>query len=396
MPEVARVVLALEANEVAEEVMHFLDRSGTARVVGTAADDRQLIEAVRQLEPDAVVAHPSLVDPASVRGAALLALDTRESVASLRAAIRVGARGFFLWPGERDALAGATAATVTQPHAAVKRADVVAVHGARGGVGCTFVATHLAQAFAARDLDCVLIDADPTYGDVSSALGLPDDVHTIADLLPLVPELTPAHLDDALHAHDAGFRVLAAPPADRAASVGGADLAAILRVAAASCDVVVAAPPRHLGELATSCLAGADRVLEVLSLDVLSFRASDEGARSARAARRVVEGGVRGEPSVAQRDHTGRRRARLRRRTAGGDPGRPRRASGAGSSAVAAPEGSGRSCLRRARRSRARSVPAMTIASSASRRFTRCPRVPSPDKNREWAGSGSTGRADVR
>ncbi len=58
MAEVARVVLALEAHDVAEEVMHFLDRSGGARVVGTAADDRQLTEAVRQLDPDAVVAHP--------------------------------------------------------------------------------------------------------------------------------------------------------------------------------------------------------------------------------------------------------------------------------------------------------------------------------------------------
>jgi Flp pilus assembly CpaE family ATPase len=274
MPEVARVVLALEANEVAEEVMHFLDRSGTARVVGTAADDRQLVEAVRQLEPDAVVAHPSLVDPASVRGAAVLALDTRESVASLRAAIRVGARGFFLWPGEREALAGATAATVTQPHVALKRADVVAVHGARGGVGCTFVATHLAQAFAARDLDCVLIDADPTYGDISSALGLPDDLHTIADLLPLVPELTTAHLDEALHAHGAGFRVLAAPSAEHARSVAGADLAAVVQVAAASCDVVVVAPPRHLGDLASASFGAADRVLEVLTLDVLSFRSA--------------------------------------------------------------------------------------------------------------------------
>ena len=66
--------------------------------------------------------------------------------------------------------------------------------------------------------------------------------------------------------------MLAAPPADRAASVGHADLAAILGVAAASCDVVVAAPPRHLDEIATTCLAAADRVLEVLSLDVLSFR----------------------------------------------------------------------------------------------------------------------------
>ena len=58
MDQVARVVLALEAPEVAEEVMHFLDRSGRARVVATAGDDRQLAEAVRQLEPDAVVAEP--------------------------------------------------------------------------------------------------------------------------------------------------------------------------------------------------------------------------------------------------------------------------------------------------------------------------------------------------
>jgi uncharacterized Zn finger protein len=47
MDDVARVVLAVEAQEVAEEVLHFLDRSGRARVVATAADDRQLREAVR-------------------------------------------------------------------------------------------------------------------------------------------------------------------------------------------------------------------------------------------------------------------------------------------------------------------------------------------------------------
>jgi hypothetical protein len=36
MDQVARVVVALEAPDVAEEVMHFLDRSGRARVVATA------------------------------------------------------------------------------------------------------------------------------------------------------------------------------------------------------------------------------------------------------------------------------------------------------------------------------------------------------------------------
>ncbi len=275
MQEVARIVLALEANDVAEEVMHFLDRSGGARVVATASDDRQLVEAVRQLEPDAVVAQPSLVEPAAVRGPAVLALDTRESVASLRAAIRVGARGFYLWPGERDDLAGAAAATVAVPEAGEKRATVVAVHGAKGGVGSTFVATHLAQAFARRRLDCVLIDGDPTYGDVSAAIGVPiDDVHTIADLLPLVNELSTAHLDDATWMHPAGFRALAAPDPERAGNVTPGDLAAIVRVAASSCDAVVVSLPRELGGLTVAGLESADRVLEVLSLDVLSFRAA--------------------------------------------------------------------------------------------------------------------------
>ena len=98
------------------------------------------------------------------------------------------------------------AATITLPDVGDKRATVVAVHGARGGVGATFVATHLAQAFACRGLDCVLIDGDLTYGDVSAAIGVPlDDVHTIADLLPLVNELSGAHSTTPRGRTPAGF-----------------------------------------------------------------------------------------------------------------------------------------------------------------------------------------------
>jgi hypothetical protein len=51
MEEVARIVLALETPDVAEEVMHFLDRTGRARVVGTAVDASQLAEAVDSSSP---------------------------------------------------------------------------------------------------------------------------------------------------------------------------------------------------------------------------------------------------------------------------------------------------------------------------------------------------------
>jgi DNA-binding NarL/FixJ family response regulator len=152
MDDVTRVVLGLEEPGVAEEVMHFLDRGGRARVVATASDERQLAEAVRQLEPDAIVASPGLARLAgSISGGVLLALDTAESVRSLRGAIRAGARGFYVWPSEREELAGATArALPSADRVAGKRGLVLAVYGPRGGSGTTFLATHLAAGGAGR------------------------------------------------------------------------------------------------------------------------------------------------------------------------------------------------------------------------------------------------------
>ena len=128
MENVARIVLAMEQHDVAEEVMHFLDRSGHARVVATAADDRQLLEAIRQLEPDVVVGQSSLVNGAA-GSLPFLAVDTRESVGALRAAIRAGAGGFFVWPGDREALSTAAGAARVGPAALDRRAIVIAARG---------------------------------------------------------------------------------------------------------------------------------------------------------------------------------------------------------------------------------------------------------------------------
>ncbi|HEX6231208.1 MAG TPA: hypothetical protein VF029_05805, partial [Actinomycetota bacterium] len=171
----ARVVLALERSEVAEEVMHLLDRTGRARVVGTASDPRQLAEAVRQLEPDTVVATPSLLPSrGELNGSALLALDTTQSVATLRRAIRAGAAGFYLWPAEREELAAAAVRSRARPeHDVGGQAPVIAVYGARGGAGTTFLASHLAAAFARRKRECVLVDLDVVFADATAALGVP-------------------------------------------------------------------------------------------------------------------------------------------------------------------------------------------------------------------------------
>jgi Flp pilus assembly CpaE family ATPase len=120
----------------------------------------------------------------------------------------------------------------------------------------------------------VLIDADPMFGELEAALGAPDGVRSMGDLLPLGGELTLAHLDETLWTHPEGFRVLLSPPPREAASVGAADLRRVVEVGASSGDVVVLHLARVLDGATLAGFETADRVVEVLSLDVLSFRAA--------------------------------------------------------------------------------------------------------------------------
>jgi Flp pilus assembly CpaE family ATPase len=275
---VTRVVLALEEHDVAEEVMHFLDRSGHTHVVATAADDRQLAEAVRQLDPDAVIARPALIRSGSLDGRALFAIETQESVGALRAAIRAGARGYYVWPGERQELAAAVAASGVSIDEVARRALVVSVFAPRGGSGATFVATHLAAAFARRRLECFLVDADVVYADVTAALGAYGEgemtPRNIADLVSLFDETDGTRLGEALWRHSEGFGVLLGPDVARTEDLRPDAVRRALDAAARSSDVVVTHLPRSLDSFARPCVEFADRTIAVLSLDVFSFRAA--------------------------------------------------------------------------------------------------------------------------
>jgi MinD-like ATPase involved in chromosome partitioning or flagellar assembly len=280
MDDVARVVLALEAPHVAEEVLHYIDRSGLARVVATAADDRQLIEAIRQTEPDLVVAQPSLASAA--HASTIVVLDGRESVGGLRAALEAGARGFFVWPGDRERLLGTLARSTSGRGASGPRGMIVAIRAARGGAGATFVATHLAAAVARQGSTCLLIDGDPVADDLRSAVGAPlDGLHTVGDLLPVADQLQAAQIDDASWPHPAGFGLLAAP--DPSLRIAADDFATVIGAAASAANIVIVHLAKGIDEVVVAALRVSDLVLHVLTLDAVSFRATDralEGSSS--------------------------------------------------------------------------------------------------------------------
>ncbi len=271
MVGVARVLLACDEPMLAEEVMSFLDRTGRAKVVAAAADRQQLAEAVRQVSPDVIVATPSLAGHVDASVAPILVMDRSETVGGLRTALRTGAVGFTVWPDDRDGLAGLVASSASEAPvaSAAGPTKVITVVGARGGAGATFLATHLADACARLGSRTILIDVDPVFGEVGFALGAHRDpeARTARELVPMMDELTSAHLEEVLWPHPRGFRVL----------LGGEGLLpshhpGLLAAAGGVADALIVHVPRSdlLGSV--GLLAASDRLLCVLLLDVMSFQ----------------------------------------------------------------------------------------------------------------------------
>jgi len=270
------VALGFEELGLSEEVLHFLEHDPAFRVVGTATDRPGLTRLVREAHPATVVGSPALLAGADGDGAVRLAVSERESIGALRDAIRAGAAGFYRWPEERQSLTSDALRLVRRSEEErFDRGTVVAVYGARGGAGTTFLATHLAAACAGSGARTCLADCDPGYADVAAALGVPPNgpARTISDLVPVFDELTVQHVDDVLYEHPRGFRVLLGP-ADptEADAIEPAHVAAAIGVLAGHHDVLVLDVPRSMDDVARSALGAADHVLLVVTLDVLAFR----------------------------------------------------------------------------------------------------------------------------
>jgi pilus assembly protein CpaE len=272
------VVLAFEDPALQEEVLHFLDRLPRVRVLGVAGNGSELARCARDRRPHAIVASPGvLARTPDVDGTSVLVVAPVETTASLRTALQAGATGFYLWPEEREGL-GRDAERAASPPGEdpVGVSRVVAVHGPRGGAGCTFVATNLAAACADRDANTVLVDLDAFGADVTAAIGLPPDsaIPTTADLVPVAAELAEEHLDRVLHPHSRGFRVLPAPHRAGVDTLDRAGINAMLRLIRHRFDLAVLHLPRALGDAEIAALEASDVVLVVVTLDVLGVRAA--------------------------------------------------------------------------------------------------------------------------
>jgi pilus assembly protein CpaE len=294
---VTAVIVASADQSLAFELRSALQEIDGIRVEHVADSTAELVAAVLRLDPDVVLVHDELgPDPAMqvVRDlalrrptCALVIVTATPSAETFAAAMEAGARGVVAAPVSFEDLrarveaAAASAqnmrqlmASATAAEGGPSRARVVCIAGAKGGVGTTTLATHLA-------LDVIrtsptqrvcLVDLDLEKGDVGAIIEVRHRA-SIADVAKVAADLSARAVGDAVVVHESGLHLLLTPGDVRdVEAVSPRALREIVAVLRQEYDVVVIDAGAHVTPSQATAVELADEVVVVTTPDVLAMR----------------------------------------------------------------------------------------------------------------------------
>jgi pilus assembly protein CpaE len=156
-----------------------------------------------------------------------------------------------------------------------RRATLIAVFNAKGGVGKTTIATNLSTALQLKGHKVLLVDADTVTGHVATSLGL-DHIRTVADSWRDQAEGGPAEsFSEMAAAHASGLRVVSLTSSPlQTELLKAVRVADALTAARRSFDfVVVDLHPSYSG-LNQEVFERADRILVPVTPDLPAIRAA--------------------------------------------------------------------------------------------------------------------------
>jgi pilus assembly protein CpaE len=261
-------------------VAEQLTATGHVCVSSIVSDPEELPAALAASRPDGLLADLGsdpeyvleLLSRVPAPRPSLLVVGRTEEGALILRAMRLGAREFFPRAPSTAELRGAIERLVLECHAEPnllqKRAPVVAVMGAKGGVGATVVACQLAAGLQARGGRTALVDLNLPLGDVALHFDV-QPRYTFANIARETERFDATSLATILQGHRTGVQILAAPTQmEEAELVRGDHVESALSLLRASFDWVVLDVSRSWNEPSVRALDLADQILLVTLLDV--------------------------------------------------------------------------------------------------------------------------------
>lgn len=238
-----RVLIVDDIAETRENIRKLLQFEPDIEVVGAARSGLEALELADEVDPDVVIMDINMPDMDGIAAteallrdvpyAQIVILSVQSDADYMRRAMLAGARDFIPKPPSGDELittirslserarqqrkqierrrAPAAMAQGGFPGAQRLEGKILVVYSAKGGSGCTTLATNLALGLNSEETPAVLVDASLQFGDVGVAMNL-QVKNSFADLAARASELESDYVDEILLRHDSGLRVLAAPP----------------------------------------------------------------------------------------------------------------------------------------------------------------------------------------
>jgi pilus assembly protein CpaE len=260
-------------------LVELLEQSGRAQVKGVVDETSDLLTAVARHRPEAVLVDLGrephdllgLIEQIPLPRPLLLVYGPDDKEVILRA-MRLGARE-YISPGHEvkdDLLLALERILRERGPETTKgpRAPLIAVMGAKGGVGTTFVACQLSAGLAHRGAKVTVVDGHLRLGDVALYFDLRPR-YTITSLATAAGGLDAAYLQTVLASHRCGVQVLAAPERPEEADVISAGhLDHALAILRSENDWVVVDTPREFDERSVHLLDQASSILVVTTCDV--------------------------------------------------------------------------------------------------------------------------------
>ena len=297
-----RAVIAIADQVIVQELRSRLDQSDAdVEVAFVAESTQEMVSAVLSHRPALVFVHDQLgpstamypVRDLTMRNPSLavLVVTTASDADTYNAALDAGARGVLTYPfsvedvNQRVATAldwssRIRAAISDNPEAAAARATsgarVIAVSGAKGGVGATIIASHLAwdAATAQPNMRVCLVDLDVENGDVPSYLDVSHRV-SLADLSKISEDLTARSVADTVVVHSSGLHLLLAPTEIRDTEfITPEAVRQILAQLRTLYHLVIVDAGSAITTTQAAAVESADVTLQIVTADVPALRAA--------------------------------------------------------------------------------------------------------------------------
>lgn len=227
-------------------------------LVGMDDDPAQAIEFARQVRKEN--GRLTLVAVASSRDAD-----------RILGATRAGFGDYIKLPEERGELRAAVQKAAFRPDEHEGKGMVVAIIGAKGGVGCTMLSTHLSAELAGIHR-VLCIDLDRSMGDIAPSMDIiPKD--TLADLLPKAAQADERMVSATVVVHPSKVHFLCQPDdIDVIESVSSEDMYNLLNASAQGYQYVVLDVGDVVSDAEMVAVNAADQVLLVTTPDVVAVR----------------------------------------------------------------------------------------------------------------------------